>query len=199
MPEFQAPSNYTDPKKIEIAIAAKKLAWKEQAALSPVTGNIIAIGVLQGSNFGHLSGVPEKVILDQFWNLCLAQSGKLIGFNCLGFDLPFCIKRSWVVGSTPANNVGIWSGGRWKWSEHIIDLMLVWQMGNRQAEGGLDMVGRFLTGSGKTGQGKDFSELFKTDKNKALEYLKNDLELTQKIYTAMFQAKPEVCADEVTP
>jgi len=61
----------------------------------------------------------------------------------------------------------------------------MWQLGNREAEGNLDMVSRFLGGKGKTGDGAEFAGLWAEDKEKALEYLHNDLEQTKLLYELM--------------
>src|SRR5688572_8585619 len=83
VPEFSAPSNYKDPEKIKAYIEGEKVKWLEQAALSPLTGRVVAIGILAlgelvlasttnavSPDFKHddLAVYPdESLLLMQFW------------------------------------------------------------------------------------------------------------------------------------
>jgi hypothetical protein len=90
-------------------------------ALSPLTGEIVAIGVLdadtmkgavyfqapkadipeseeEGIKFKPMS---EKDMLVQFWELAKG-AGEFIGYNSRGFDAPFIIARSAVNGVRPS-------------------------------------------------------------------------------------------------
>ena len=181
MPEFEAPANFKDPEKIEAAIAAKRKAWIEDAALSPMTGRVLAVGLIVGDEFSCISEPgTETEILVRFWSAVCGSGGQLqplVGFNINTFDLPFLIKRSWKRGvSIP---VGV-RRGRY-WGDQIIDLRDVWQMGDRQAPGSLDTIARHLGVGAKTGSGADFSALWETYRTAALAYLRNDLELTKLI------------------
>jgi len=155
----------------------------EDAALSPLSGQILAIGALT-------DGVPmfwygaEKNLLTDFCTYVesrLVGKKVLVGFNCHSFDWPFIVKRCW------ANGVKVSSAlrdGRY-WNRQLIDLRELWQLGDRQAEGGLDAISKFFGGPGKTGSGSDFASLFASDKEEALAYLENDLRETDRLYTVM--------------
>ena len=183
MPAFEAPSGYKDPVKIAAAIQAKEKTWLEDAALSPLTGRVLVIGVFDGDASQYLFG-NEKGFLTQFWTIVrdvLFKSDRLVGFNCNTFDLPFLVKRSWALGvEVPA----MLRNGRY-WNQDIVDLREWWQLGDRQAHGGLDEVSRFFGEAGKVGDGKDFAALWASDKEKAFAYLAQDLKLTKRLYEVM--------------
>ena len=102
-PEFQAAKNLRDPAKIEADIAAKIQAWHDDAALSAITGRVVAIAYSRDDEAGPdqvpiLDIDPDEVGLikrfwdhyeDRDWAHCWA------GFNIYSFDLPFLIRRSW--------------------------------------------------------------------------------------------------------
>lgn len=180
MPEFEAPGNLKDPEKIKVSIGTKRKAWIEDAALSPLTGEVLAIGLwIDGTHVIISEPATEAMILHEFWDAVYATNGinRLIGFNCLLFDLPMLIKRSWKFGVTVPVAI---RHGRY-WSDQITDLRDVWQCGDRQAPGSLDTIARHLGIGQKIGSGAEFSNLWKTDRPKAIEYLKNDLDLTAEI------------------
>lgn len=184
MPEFEAAANLKDPVKIEASIAAKKAKWLEQAALSPLTGEILCIGVLETDGGFSLEARTEPEMLKAFWGLveenCFGtmKAGVLVGWCCWHFDLPFLIKRSMKHGV--AIPLGLRSNGRWH--QNLVDAMVLWQMGDREATSGLDSVAKFLGIGAKTGDGADFAQLWKSDKAKASDYVENDLRLTAAIY-----------------
>lgn len=181
MPEFEAPGNIKDPEKIKNAIAEKRKAWIENAALDAMTGRVLAIGLWIPDSFVLISEpATESEIVYEFWDSIQGAPGvlhHLIGFNCCLFDLPFLIKRSWRLG-VPVP-LGI-RRGRY-WGDNITDLRDVWQMGDRQAHGSLDTISRHLAVGQKSGNGKEFAALWHSDRAKAEEYLKNDLALTAAI------------------
>ena len=177
MPTFEAPANFKDPDKIKAAIEAKQKAWKEDAALDPMTGHVLAIGLLVDKTFVLIAEpATEAIMLHEFW-YAIQGSQKLhtlIGFNCNSFDLPFLIRRSWKLGVTIP--IGV-RRGRY-WGDQIIDLRDVWQLGDRQAAGSLDSIAKHLGAGAKMGSGADFAGLWESDRDRAVAYLKNDIELT---------------------
>lgn len=183
MPEFEAPGNIKDPDKIKAAIEAKQKAWLEDAALSPLTARVLAIGLWIDGTFVLIAEpATEAMMLHEFWDAIQGPVGGLrllIGFNCCLFDLPFLIKRSWKLGVTVP--FGIRRGRHW--GNQIIDLWDAWQLGDRQAHGSLDVIARFLGIGKKSGTGADFAKLWRTDRPKAIEYLKNDLAFTAAMAT----------------
>ena len=180
-PESVKTGNIKDPEKITAKIAESKAAYeadfRENAALDPLTGRVLCIGLLQGIKFTLLDNPEESQLLSEFWLRHVIPGRKMVGFNVFLFDLPFLIRRSWK------HSIQIPPGvrkGRY-WGDDFIDLREQWQLGDRQAHGSLDSISKHLGVGAKTGTGKDFANLWATDRDAAVEYLKNDLVLTAAI------------------
>lgn len=184
MPEFEAPANYKDPAKIEAAIAEKRAQWLERAALSAVTGRVLAIGYLDANTVTIDDGKEfyEREILQRFWRFAesampLGSDRPFVGWNIFGFDLPFIIRRSW------ANDVPVpeWVRRGRYWHDLFIDLMEVWALGQRDGFTSLDDAAVLTNAGRKTGRGADFAKLLDEDREKARQYLANDLLLTARV------------------
>lgn len=162
--------------------------FKSSAALDPTTGRILAIGV-QDADSGKCGiddgGGDEAVLIAKFWAKyvkCRAQVGgprKMIGANIFGFDLPFLIRRSWILGVEVPASV---RNGRY-FDQLFIDLRDVWLCGQRwnDCQSSLDVMARALNCGSKNGHGADFARLwFGTgeERNLAVAYLRNDLAMT---------------------
>ena len=180
LPEFDPAEvkvgNLKDAEKIAAKIAEAKanhLAdFTEKAALSPVTGRVLAIGLLAGQTFSVIGHDDEAQLLRDFW--CASEGVELIGFNIIPFDLPFLIRRSWKLGVPVPSHI---RHGRY-FADTITDLRAEWQLGNREFRGGLDYVARFLGVGEKSGSGKDFAATWEIDRRAALKYLEHDCRLT---------------------
>jgi hypothetical protein len=192
--------NLKDPAKIAEKIAEAEANHRRdfigRAALDPLTGRVVAIGVLdlEPNEYFIIGHDDEAKTLREFWELTQGEMGRLnpmIGFNIFGFDLPFLFRRSWK------HRVPVPFGlrrGRY-WGDQLIDLRDCWQLGDRQAKGSLDSIAKHLgVGakcvphgplSGKNITGADFAGLWKTDRKSAEAYLRNDLELTGKVADAL--------------
>jgi len=191
MPEFEAGANLKDPDKVAADIAKKKLKFKEDAALSPLTGRVLAVGFLP--DFGEppliLCDDDEAVLLASVWNHFRTAGGSrrpsFVGFNIAGFDLPFLVKRSWILNVPVPPNV---RQGRY-WADWFIDLRETWQLGDRQSSGSLDAICRAMGLGEKNGSGAEFAKLWSEDRAKALAYLVNDLEMTSKLAARLLALK----------
>lgn len=191
VPEFEPAANLKDPEKIAADIAKKKVRFKEQAALSPLTGRVLAVGFQP--DFGDppliLCDDDESKLLASVWDHFRTAGGNrrpmFVGFNIHGFDLPFLVKRSWVNGVPVPPNV---RQGRY-WADWFIDLREVWQLGDRQAEGSLDTICRALGLGEKNGSGADFARLWQENRDEAVKYLLNDLDLTAKLAAKLLPLK----------
>lgn len=177
MPEFKAPSNYRDLEKIKASIAEQAVTWKERAALDAVSGRVLAIGIIRNGQFETIINDSEATILTLFWKALFDHHDDFVGFNSHRFDLPFLWRRSWKLGVTPMQGM---RNGRY-WTDRSIDLMEVWQFNDRQTYISLDTLAKHLGVGAKNGDGAHFAELLKTDREKAIAYLKNDLELLKRI------------------
>ena len=187
--------NLKDPDKIAAKIAEAEANHRkdflEKAALDPLTGRVLAVGLLPmaergtgNAEFRIIDEEDESKMLREFWEVCRGEMGRInrmIGFNTHLFDLPFLIRRSWK------HRVPVPFGirrGRY-WGDEMIDLRDAWQLGDRQSRGSLDAIAKHLGIGGKNGNGADFSMLWQSDRAKAVEYLRNDLELTAKMAEAL--------------
>lgn len=189
LPKFEAPSNYKDAEKIAANIAEQENAWYERAALHPMTGVIVAIGI-------HSVEVPnsepqimhgdEETALRWFWQCynCDGDMAQFIGHNLHGFDIPFIIRRSWAHGIRVPVTV---MSGRYINDRRFIDTMKVFQCGNNTEKFyGLDKVAKFFGLAGKTDPiGATFAEVLATDPKRALAYLTEDLALTRHVAERM--------------
>lgn len=182
------------------AAAARSEAWASYAggaALDATTGRVLAIGRLEvgGDNkprIGSVHALPEDELLEKWWETvkrCLAAGYQMCGLWSHQFDLPFLLRRSWILGvDVPA---GVRSKNGRYWHDCFVDVAELWQCGNRQERCSMDHLGRALGVGGKPDgiTGADFSRLFwseqEADRVKAFEYLANDLELTRKIAARM--------------
>lgn len=179
----------------------------ERAALSAMTGTVKAIGVLNSE-----AGAPiivavdpsqseetpasdptmdlyyykdEKRILRWFWNMHSEIRGQYVGHNIIGFDLPFLIRRSWILGEDVPGDL---MNGRY-FSGKFVDTMEKWNCGARDYVKLADIC-KALGGGDKPDDcsGADFARLFDNggeDRLKALAYLANDLEMTQHVAECM--------------
>ena len=123
-PVIEAPANYKDPAKIAEYITEKTAAAKasamEKAALDPDYGQILSIGTFS-ENFAN--GLPcvyinsaifpdavdfedesgwfiplsEAGMIQAFWDELSNHFGNCVGYNILGFDLPYLMRRSMAL------------------------------------------------------------------------------------------------------
>ena len=178
--------NIKDPAKIAEKLREAEESHRrdffEKAALDPLTGRAVAIGLLfpDSGEFVVIGDDDEAKMLREFWDVVRGEMGRVnqaIGFNTHLFDLPFLIRRSWK------HRVQVPFGirrGRY-WGDEMIDLRDAWQLGDRQARGSLDAIAKYLGVGAKNGNGADFAKLWQSDRAKAVEYLRNDLHLTAKV------------------
>lgn len=182
-PEFSAPSNWKDPEKIAADIARQRAEWTERAALSPLTGRILAIGYRYAGTSWIDDGTEAEIIGAFFQTYEEARAAirrPLCGFAIHSFDLPFICRRALHLNIAIPPSLLPTGRGRFYWPDHLIDLRTIWGMGEHQPAGSLDAVARFLSVGQKNGKGGDFARLFHgtpAQREQALDYLRNDLAL----------------------
>jgi hypothetical protein len=196
IPAFKAPANWKDSDKIEANIQEQERKWFDRAALDAQTGQVLAIGVANGGKVGiwDANDYTEEEILGEFWD-AISEAGptkRWIGFNIKGFDLPFLIRRSFFYGIVPSVQL---RHGRF-WDDRFIDLMELWQCGNREQSISLSSLSVYLGGKAKQESGADFHHWIKKDPAKAQTYLINDLAITAEAARRMlpYITSPEVAA-----
>lgn len=186
--------NIKDPEKIAAKIAEAKAeheaTFVERAALSAITGRVLAIGYRseRGTAIAHVAEIEsgETGLLQQFWQRyrgCRSDRRRLVGHNIAGFDVPFVIRRSWVLGISIPDTV---FAGRYL-DQIFVDTMQIWQCSNyRDAFVSLDSLAKVFGLGAKTDgiTGADFARLYygtPEERTAALEYLRNDIELTYQV------------------
>ena len=118
LPEPQAPSNYKDETKIKAYVEEKRVEQVDKAALDPDYGEIIAIGMTfldtahdeDGVNTEYLAGdnllthydYSETEMISHFWKRYKEHRGRSCGYNIIGFDLPYLLRRSFALGIQPS-------------------------------------------------------------------------------------------------
>lgn len=172
----------------QIIAQAEQEHWaaiRSKAALSPVTGRVLAIGYWSAKAGCKITGVDEPAdeahVLGKFWHqygTCRSASRSMVGFNIHGFDLPFMVKRSWLLGvDVPATLFD--PSGRY-FDRVFVDLMARWKCGNYSESIKLSAMARFFGCGDKPDgiHGGDFARLWVEDRPTAVAYLENDLQMT---------------------
>ena len=165
---------------VEAARAKHFEAFREHAALSPLTGQVLCIGVF--SDGFYLFQGEEPIILKEFWMAWDHSDDDYAGWNIHGFDLPFLIRRSWKHGVKVPERV---RNGRY-FNTRFVDLMELFKAGSWQEKFvSLNTAAKFLGCGEKTGSGADFAALWQSDRAAAIAYLENDLRLTEGVARRM--------------
>ena len=182
MPYFEAPNTWKDEAKIEAYIEKKRDEYITKAALSPLTGRVLAIGVKTDGERGVFDYGDEKHTLKEFWKYFRHNNVAIwVGHNSNTFDWPYLIKRSWKYNLTIPTGI---KDGRW-YRKNIQDTMELFTGGAYGERISRDRLGKFFGVGGKNGEGKHFAEMYFADKAKAIDYLYNDLDLTQAVWERM--------------
>jgi uncharacterized protein YprB with RNaseH-like and TPR domain len=184
--------NLKDEGKIKAKIEDARKAHLEKAALSPLTGRVLALGYetydgnLTISSAYRDDPEGEAEVCYGFWRMFEDEHDlgrTLVGFNSARFDLPFLYRRSLILGVEIPDDV--LEKGRW-WSPTFIDLMEMWQCGDRQEFISMNALCLALGVQGKPDgvTGADFARLWygsNEERAQAKEYLINDLRMTRAV------------------
>lgn len=180
---------------------------KSKAALAAETGQVLAIGfaghdqVISAMKAGNAheavyidsqaaASHGEIGLLQRFWaryTKCVSAGAPLIGFNSLAFDLPFMMRRSWLLGVTIP--MGLLDKGRY-WNPILVDLLAIWRCGQFGGGGfngsiSLNRLALAMGIPGKSGSGAEFARLWVEDRVAAIDYLRQDIIVTDSIAAAM--------------
>ncbi len=168
-------------------------ATRERAALSSLTGRVLAVGYWRndehGSNPSRINSVDidEVDILNSWWNLCRENCGdRFVFHNGFGFDLPFLVRRSWILDVTVPDWVMSVRGSRVSFNQdRFLDTMITWTMGKYQTFISLNDLAKALGIEGKLKgcDGADFARMWygtAEEQVLALEYLDQDVRVTMR-------------------
>jgi hypothetical protein len=176
--------------KIEKARAEHMTRFQRTAALSAITGEILAIGIMREVDPGKPPIVEllvdrEDLVLRSFFQI-FTESQKnnptqWVGFYIRNFDLPFIIRRAWKHG------IGVPDLMLGRYLPIVFtDLFDTWRLCEYPPDRiSLDTLARFFEIGMKTGDGAQFHELLRFDREAALQYLRNDLWLAWKLAASM--------------
>lgn len=171
--------------------------FKDKAALDASTGRLVAIGVMLPDGKASIIDCDadrEESGLRDFWKeveACLQMQVPMIGFNSNFFDLPFAIRRSWILGVPVPTGVRV---GRF-FNPLFVDLMRVWALDVRDMVS-LDTVAKAfglpakvkeveVNGEKVAVSGATFYELWRSNRVVAEKYLARDLEIPAKLARLM--------------
>jgi hypothetical protein len=165
----------------------------DDAALSAITGQVVAIGYQGKKETLHcaIDGITEFQLLTQFWKVYQqgrAERRPLVGFNIKAFDVPFIAQRSWMLGIEVPATITTATGYL---DPVFVDLAERWKVGNRGAwgkpgHGTLNTIAKALGLRGKSDEceGKDFARMLygtPEERAKALTYLSRDVDAVVEI------------------
>lgn len=172
----EAPANYKDPVKIERYKEEQVQRRLEKAALSPLTGRVVAVGLgwrdepeWEFSAFIDRQSDEETLLRAVDAAIAgLPRVGWIVSYNGRRFDFPFLavramkhrleLKHKWPLG---------------KWDRRHVDMY------DAFGEGGLADWGRLLLGEDKSGHGSHVEELVREARWDEIEaYCLNDVRLT---------------------
>lgn len=179
--------------KLESAKEEHWAAFVAKAALSARTAQVAAIGYLDSrrsppimlAGVEHGDSAREASVIRKFWSLVTrsmsSRGDTIVGHNILGFDLPFLIRRSWILGITPPS--GLMDKYR-HWHPIFQDTMVIWGCGIYGDRSGLGNLAKALEVGQKPDDcdGAGFHKLYYSGNPEqraiAEQYLRNDLEMT---------------------
>jgi len=167
--------------KISTAKAEYYFEAMKRAALSPLTGQVLAIGYKRDAKVA-IDDSTERQMLLRFWEKFCKQEkagGRMVGHNIFGFDLPFMVRRSWTLGLAHKVPSTLIKQDRY-WSPVFVDTMVRWRLGDYRKYVSLETLAKAFSVGGKPDgvSGADFARLWEEDRPRAVAYLKNDLEIT---------------------
>jgi len=183
--DISAPSNYKDPDKIAAWINDKLAEQVSRAALNIDLGVISAIGMRMGEAGRTISRLvtdqyTERHLLRSFWRCMEKCHGETVGYNTLGFDLPFIMRRSWEL----EVRVPIFPDMRRYNNFPTTDLMQILAGWDREKVKGLKFIcARY--GIPNALPDLDGSMYANMDEEIRLAYVKNDVNLVVNLYKRM--------------
>ena len=197
MPDFEGRGGTKDPAKIKEQIAAKQQAFIEDAPLHAEIGQVTMIGYIKSDGKFYCDSqsktLSEANILREFWALWKATTmgtqlvvdAKFIGHYIRGFDVPFLIRRSWILGVPVPYNV---LTDRGYLNDKFVDVHATWQLGDKQESISLEMLSKVfgVRQKGKAMSGAEVPAAWLAGKHKeCIDHCRDDLEITKAVHEQM--------------
>lgn len=187
-PEPKPNGTLRDPEKVAADIAAKKAELIDRAALDPDYGQIRAIGmtvILSDGSYDEPialvrndQGYSEKDMIRIFWIELKQKLGSCIGYNILGFDLPYLLRRSMALGIRVSFPPFL---AKYR-SEPVTDLMgILYNWGTaKPLKDVAKMYGIHIPKEGVTG-----ADVANLSDDEVAEYVKSDVVVTAELFKLM--------------
>lgn len=156
--------------------------YAKKASLDWRLGRVVAIGFCDGNEtYTDAHPTDEHRLVTNAWKALADFSGPLVGFNIKGFDIPWLVGRSLVLGITPSrylSNIPPWK------TESVLDLMDLLNGKDRVSGRGLEDYAKLLQLPHQPiGSGADVAGwLEKGQMDKVTEHLEADLWTTWDLY-----------------
>lgn len=157
----------SDIAKIAADIEKKKAKAVSEMGLNPNFGRIAAICyaerdedhrmVTSNHHMEEATDEQERAVLIGFWEKM--AHARLGTFNGVGFDVPFILRRSWLLNVRPTKTFDTSPYKCASGDGNHVDVMAVLAHGDMRKKGGLDLYGRLKLGKGKT-EGMDGSQVW---------------------------------------
>lgn len=162
----------------------------EKAALNPETATVAILGTFSQNGVDQYvknDDASEMEIVHMALGMMsheVRSGGCVLGWNILGFDLPFLLRRAWILGiKVPKSIYNPLS--RYPVSTEIVDMMDRWKGGNWKAPH--TSLNNALKAVGLPGKpdGKEFASLWREDRKKAMAYNEAELKSQAELYRRM--------------
>ena len=171
------------PQRIAAAKSALLDGFWQTATLNPATSRVLVVGYHNPHKNAFsfdFDDDDEARLITRFWKQYLTRRSKgesLVGVNIHDFDLPYLVRRSWMLGvDVPAS---VMDASFRYWDRIFVDLRKVWLLGQHSTsqKSSFDFIGKAMGTGGKPEgvSGGDFHKLWRTDRAAAEKYLVNDL------------------------
>lgn len=158
--------------------------FKSKATLNAALSKVLVIGYYSSNGKFVCDSADEKILLENFWRIVSKKFDArqpAIGLNIHEFDLPFITRRSWINGVEIPIHMLTDLGTKWpKFHPRFIDVGKWWLAGafSGSCKWGFDTLAAAFGTSGKAAgetTGKNFHEMWHSNQESAIEYLKADV------------------------
>lgn len=188
---IKAPANYTKPETIakwHEENGAQALAdMVAKTSFDGLYGSIACIAWQSDSDdtvFCSPAEYSERETIELFYSFIIQEKNndKFCGHNLAGFDLPFLKHRSIILGIKPPKALMNAMNAK-PWDSCIADTMLMWSS-DSQKRASMDKLCKAFGIKGKDGFDGSMvnDEWVNGDRNKVIEYCKDDVRRTVEIY-----------------
>ena len=191
---IKAPGNYTKPETIQKWMEENSTqALEDMIAKTSFDGLYGSIACIAWSFdddevISSQAGMNEKEVIESLYKYLTDSASHIefefCGHNLAGFDLPFLKHRSMILGIKPPKGLLTAMNSK-PWESCIKDTMLMWSA-DPQKRVSMDKLCKALGIEGKGDfDGSMVAKTWETDKQKVIDYCKDDVSRTRQIYKCL--------------